>query len=74
MLEVKTVARGNSLAISLPSDTKFHFKKGQRWLMIPSEDVSSFTLVPRITDPYVGPADDDPMTEEWSGFDYSEVE
>jgi len=72
MIEVKTVSRGNSLALSLPKDGRF--KKGQRWLLIPSADNESFTLVPRIDNPYTGATPSQPMTEEWGNIDWREVE
>ncbi len=74
MLEVKTVSRGNSLALSLPSNSGFKCEKDQRWLMIPSADGTSFTLVPRIEDPYARPAAGEPMAEEWADADFNEVE
>ncbi|WP_439424671.1 type II toxin-antitoxin system PemI/MazE family antitoxin (plasmid) [Oenococcus alcoholitolerans] len=74
MLEVKTVTRGNSLALSLPAHTKFKFEKGQRWLMIPAEDNNSFILIPRMKDPYAGPIDSQPVKEEWKDFDFKEIE
>ncbi|MCT4458704.1 transcription elongation factor GreAB [Lactiplantibacillus paraplantarum] len=72
MIEVKTVSRGNSLALSLPKDGRF--KKGQRWLLIPSSDGESYTLVPRIENPYAGSKPKRPMTEAWSDVDWNDVE
>ncbi|MFD0896838.1 type II toxin-antitoxin system PemI/MazE family antitoxin [Loigolactobacillus binensis] len=72
MFDVKTVARGNSLALSLPKDKRF--KKDQRWILIPSTDGESFTLIPRIEDPYAGTSPDEPMTEEWPDVSFGEVE
>lgn len=72
MFDVKTVTRGNSLALSLPKDERF--KKDQQWIMIPSADGESFTLVPKIENPYAGPRKGEPMSEEWADVDFSEVE
>ncbi|WP_338209167.1 type II toxin-antitoxin system PemI/MazE family antitoxin [Lactiplantibacillus paraxiangfangensis] len=72
MMEVKTVSRGNSLALSLPKDNRF--KKGQRWLLIPSTDGESFTLVPRMENPYLKTKGSKSMTEEWSDVNWSDVE
>ncbi|MGU9505015.1 type II toxin-antitoxin system PemI/MazE family antitoxin, partial [Bacillus paralicheniformis] len=72
MVEIKTVSLGNSLALSLPKDGRF--KKGQRWLLIPAKDGESYTLVPRIENPYTGPKSKQPMTEAWSDVDWNEVE
>lgn len=71
MLEIKTVSRGNSLALSLPKDKRF--KLGQRWLLIPSSDGVSFTLVPRIENPYDGAKPATPRTEVWRDVDWDEV-
>lgn len=74
MIEVKTVSRGNSLALSLPKNGPF--KKGQKWLLIPSSDGKSFTLIPRISNPYVKSksSSSSRMPEEWGDIDFSEVE
>ncbi|MFC6164198.1 type II toxin-antitoxin system PemI/MazE family antitoxin [Lactiplantibacillus dongliensis] len=72
MMEVKTVSRGNSLALSLPKDERF--KKGQRWLLIPATDGESFTLVPKMENPYAQTKGSKSMTEEWSDVNWSEVE
>jgi hypothetical protein len=72
MLEVKTVTRGNSLALSLPKNAGF--KKGQRWIMIPSADGQSFTIVPRMKNPYLTDDHGEEMTEEWPDFDFGEVD
>ncbi|CAM3160645.1 type II toxin-antitoxin system PemI/MazE family antitoxin [Lactiplantibacillus plajomi] len=71
-MEVKTVSRGNSLALSLPKNGRF--KKGQRWLLIPASDGESYTLVPRMKNPYAGPKPKQPMTEAWNDVDWNEVE
>ncbi|ASG80143.1 MULTISPECIES: type II toxin-antitoxin system PemI/MazE family antitoxin [Lactiplantibacillus] len=71
MVEIKTVSLGNSLALSLPKDGRF--KEGQRWLLIPAKDGESYTLVPRIENPYTGPTKQ-PMTEAWPDVDWNEVE
>jgi len=62
MIEVKIISRGNSLALSLPKDDRF--KEGQRWLLIPSSDDESFTLVPRMDNPYAGSNSSPLMPEE----------
>ncbi len=72
MIEVKIVARGNSLALSLPKNGPF--KKGQKWLLIPSSDGKSFTLIPKISNPYTKTSSNNRMAEKWSGIGFSEVE
>ena len=72
MIEVKIVSRGNSLALSLPKNGRF--KKGQRWLLIPSSDGESYTLIPRLENPYAGPKPKQSMSEEWPDVDRNEVE
>lgn len=72
MLEVKTVSRGNSLALSLPKDDRF--KKGQKWLLIPSSSGTAFTLVPKMVNPYTGEPDNEKMHEEWPEITHNEVE
>ncbi|MFD1124320.1 type II toxin-antitoxin system PemI/MazE family antitoxin [Lentilactobacillus raoultii] len=73
MIEVKTVSRGNSLALSLPKNGPF--KKGQKWLLIPSSDGKSFTLIPRISNPYAkSKSSNTRMPEEWGDIDFSEFE
>lgn len=71
MTEVKTVQRGNSLALSLPkSDSTF--KKGQTWLMIPSGE--GYVLVPKIKNPYADVEEGSLYTpEEWPDFAFPEV-
>jgi len=63
-MEVKIVSRGNALALSLPKDKRF--QKGQRWLLIPATDGESFTLVPRMENPYTRTKGSKSMDEEWS--------
>jgi hypothetical protein len=72
MLIATVIARGNSLDLILPPDAGF--KEGQRWLMIPSSKGASFTLVPRLTNPYLSNQSSADMTEEWPNFDYNTVD
>lgn len=72
MMEVKVVCHGGSLALSLPKDNCF--KKGQHWLLIPSADGKSFTLVPKMKNPYTQDPGSKNMAEEWSDVDWREVE
>ncbi|MDE3281475.1 hypothetical protein LTZ17_02025 [Lacticaseibacillus casei] len=51
--EVRIVQLGNSLVLTLPENKGF--KKGQSWLLIPEDDVKpSYTLIPKLEDPYIG--------------------
>ncbi|BDR57443.1 type II toxin-antitoxin system PemI/MazE family antitoxin [Xylocopilactobacillus apis] len=73
MFEVKTIKRGNSLALSLPSSAGF--KPGQTWLLIPNDDGNGFILVPKLENSY---KDAEPMSlysgEEWTDIDFKKVE
>ncbi|MFD1420398.1 transcription elongation factor GreAB [Lactiplantibacillus songbeiensis] len=71
-MEVKIVSRSNTSALSLPKDKRF--KKVQRWLLIPATDGESFTLVPRMENPYTPTKGSKSITEEWSDVNWSEVE
>lgn len=48
MLILKTVQFGDSLALLLPKNS--NFQKGSKWLLIPSDDGETFTLVPKLPD------------------------
>ncbi|QGG61137.1 type II toxin-antitoxin system PemI/MazE family antitoxin [Loigolactobacillus bifermentans] len=72
MHEVRTVARGNSLAMTLPKN--LGFEKGQNWLLIPSSDGRSFTLVPKLDNPYTQDQQHVEMREAWPEADFNEVE
>ncbi|WP_155287392.1 type II toxin-antitoxin system PemI/MazE family antitoxin [Lacticaseibacillus zhaodongensis] len=70
MFEVKVVARGDSLVLSLPDNTGIDFTAGQHWLMIPTADGTAFTVVPKLVNPYRKQQSADKMPEEWSDVDW----
>lgn len=71
MLIATVIARGNSLALKLPSNASF--KEGQSWLLIPSSTGESFVLVPRLTNPYNSNPSSENMAEEWPDFNCNAV-
>lgn len=74
MLEVRTVQRGNSLALTLPKDQGF--EKGQTWFLVPLDNGEpGYTLIPKLKDPYAGQQPGSMyMPEEWPEFGYHSVD
>lgn len=51
------------------------FDKDQPWLLVPSDDGTAFTLVPRMENPYAGkPARDEKMATEWGDVPFPYID